>query len=334
MPELSQKQFKKIVEKCNKQLKDEKFDPIKKYLNKRKITDDLIDEYELGYGEFYGSRWITIPVTDADDEYTLIKLRRDPFDNWTKNKFMCYPNNSGAAIYGAKNLLYSSVIVVCEGEFDKIILESLGVPAISSTSGAGGFKKEWLFVFQKCEKVYICFDRDDAGFKGAEKLGKMILEEYPYIKVFNCILPEEVGEHGDVSDYVSMQKTEEVNVDNLLYDMSVPIMPEIKEKKENRYRRYNNEEFNNSEITESDIEKASSANCSEFVEIVRDSYNTKWAHCPLPNHPSDNTPSFCCYEGEKGFFCYGCGEGGDAIHLIQKLYGLSFVEAVKFINNS
>jgi len=333
MEEVTQQQFLEIVTKCHNQLKDPDFKPIKHYLNRRLIYDDMINEYQLGYGEFYGLRWITIPITDANDEYLFIKLRKDPFANESKNKFMCYPRHSSAAIYGIKNFLYSSTIVVCEGEFDRILLEANGVPAISSTVGATGFKKDWCLAFKNCEKVYICFDNDDAGQKGADKLGKMILEEYPHIKVFNCLLPEELGESADITDLALSEKGE-INVDNLFFERAVPIIPKEKPAYAQNYKKYNNEEFDNSEITQTDVEKAASANCSNFVEIAKNSYNTAWAHCPLDGHETDNTPSFCCYEGEKGFYCYGCGEGGDAIHLVQKLYNLSFVEAVKFINNS
>ena len=62
MENITQEQFTQIVENCHNQLF--KFPDIKKYLNDRLITDELIKDFELGYGEFYGSRWITIPVKD------------------------------------------------------------------------------------------------------------------------------------------------------------------------------------------------------------------------------------------------------------------------------
>jgi len=53
---------------------------------------------------------------------------------------------------------------------------------------------------------------------------------------------------------------------------------------------------------------------------------TKKACCPFHH---EKTPSFNIND-RKGFYhCFGCGESGDAIKFVQKMDGLSFVEAVK-----
>ncbi len=48
--------------------------------------------------------------------------------------------------------------------------------------------------------------------------------------------------------------------------------------------------------------------------------------CPFH---SEKTPSFHVNESRKGYHCFGCGEGGDAISFIRKVEGLGFVEAVR-----
>jgi DNA primase len=82
-------------------------------------------------------------------------------------------------------------------------------------------------------------------------------------------------------------------------------------------------------ISEEDVEMARSADCSQFVKVEKRVGGKSWSLCPFHN---EKTPSFCSYEDEKGFFCYGCGVGGDAITLVRKLHGLEFKDAVKFIN--
>jgi DNA primase len=49
----------------------------------------------------------------------------------------------------------------------------------------------------------------------------------------------------------------------------------------------------------------------------------KWvARCPLPDH-NEQTPSFTVWANpEKGWYCFGCGRGGDVITLAQLSYGL------------
>lgn len=50
--------------------------------------------------------------------------------------------------------------------------------------------------------------------------------------------------------------------------------------------------------------------------------------CCCPFH-GEKTPSFKIYPGSKGFYCFGCGVGGDVITFAEKLLGLSPAEAVK-----
>ena len=50
--------------------------------------------------------------------------------------------------------------------------------------------------------------------------------------------------------------------------------------------------------------------------------------CCCPFH-SEKTPSFKVYPGAGGFYCFGCGAGGDVVTFAEKLFGLSPVEAAK-----
>lgn len=91
-------------------------------------------------------------------------------------------------------------IVICEGELDRLALLSKGIAAVTSTHGAMTFKDEWAKkVIGKYQKIYVCFDTDEAGRKGAERVAKMV--ENGKNKVFIITLPGEVGEGGDITDY-------------------------------------------------------------------------------------------------------------------------------------
>ena len=52
--------------------------------------------------------------------------------------------------------------------------------------------------------------------------------------------------------------------------------------------------------------------------------------CPFHN---EKTPSLKLYDGNRGFYCFGCGEHGSVIDFIIKYYGLSFKEAITKLNN-
>jgi DNA primase len=67
-----------------------------------------------------------------------------------------------------------------------------------------------------------------------------------------------------------------------------------------------------------------------FPEVIRVFYDEEprrsKIHCPFHE---EKTPSFHIYE--NGFFCFSCGEKGDSIDFIVKLYNLRPINAAKLI---
>src|SRR5207302_6083398 len=109
---------------------------------------------------------------------------------------MMFSAGAKAELYGWESILKeSSSVVICEGEFDRLVLEAQGFPAVTSTAGAGTFRPEWAAEFENINDVYICFDSDEAGRRGATGVGLMI----PHAKMVK--LPSEVGSKGDITDF-------------------------------------------------------------------------------------------------------------------------------------
>lgn len=182
-----------LVEKCHDNLPEH----IRKYLNERGIIDGVIDSYKLGYGTFYGKNYITIPVMD-DDGYKFFKLRQDPKDGDGK---ITYPKGAEAQLFG----MYApseEKQIICEGELDALTLISQGCFALTSTHGAGTFKEEWIDEDLRKPKIYVCFDNDEAGKKGSLRVLKM-LENVGLRNLNHITLPEEVGDGGDITDYLT-----------------------------------------------------------------------------------------------------------------------------------
>jgi hypothetical protein len=63
-----------------------------------------------------------------------------------------------------------------------------------------------------------------------------------------------------------------------------------------------------------------------YGRSIRRSGRVTLIRCPF--HGSDRDPSLAVYD-DNHWYCYGCGQGGDAIDAVQKLDGLQWLEAVE-----
>ncbi|MGN1228016.1 MAG: DNA primase, partial [Christensenellales bacterium] len=68
---------------------------------------------------------------------------------------------------------------------------------------------------------------------------------------------------------------------------------------------------------------------SSYVSVSRRGRNY-WACCPFHH---EKTPSFCIYDEEQSFHCYGCGVSGDIITFIMKIENLDFLDAIEMLAN-
>src|SRR5262245_27290372 len=109
---------------------------IREYLNGRGISDAIIERYLLGW-----SGWrITIPIYDRSGDVAFFKLAKDPADPTDSPKMYATPGAS-AELYGWEHLDDGSdQVIVCEGEFDRLLLEGIGYAAVTSTAGAATFR--------------------------------------------------------------------------------------------------------------------------------------------------------------------------------------------------
>lgn len=55
-----------------------------------------------------------------------------------------------------------------------------------------------------------------------------------------------------------------------------------------------------------------------------------FANCPFHH---EKTGSLKIYDGDKGYYCFGCGKSGDIVTFMQDFFGLSFKESIEKIND-
>src|SRR5438093_1603284 len=101
---------------------------IRQYLNGRGIPDALIERHLLGWN---GWR-ITIPIFDQEGRLVFFKLARDPEGDPSSPKMLATPG-AHAELYGWEVLKTAPrQVILCEGEFDRLVLEAHGFAAVTS----------------------------------------------------------------------------------------------------------------------------------------------------------------------------------------------------------
>jgi hypothetical protein len=161
----------------------------------RGLTKHTIREYQIGWD---GQRF-TIPIRDEQDE--LVNIRRyKPKARSASQKMISWGTGWGEGrLLGWDILNDDSVVDVTlhAGELDYIIARQYGLPAVTHTSGENVFKMEWVKHFAN-KRVYVAYDDDKAGDKGAMKVAQALKG--------NCLgvyrLRHNTGiDGGDTTDY-------------------------------------------------------------------------------------------------------------------------------------
>jgi DNA primase len=293
-------------------------DRIRDYLRReRGIADEVIDLHFLGWN---GQR-ITIPITNRDGQVVAFKFARDPADATNRPKMLATPG-ARAELYGWERVISKPErIIICEGEFDRLVLESRGFAAVTSTAGALTFRREWGPYFDPIPSVYVCFDNDDAGREGAQRVAKVI----PRARIVR--LPEEVGEGGDVTDFFVRLGRDREEFERLL-DTAQPLPLRLSADKHPSPPgpplpgRGSEVQALKSRLPFEDL-------IGRFVPL-RPSGQRLVGRCPFHE---DRTPSFVVYPGTQSFYCFGCRAHGDVFAFLMRYEGLSFREALEVIRN-
>lgn len=87
-------------------------------------------------------------------------------------------------------------------------------------------------------------------------------------------------------------------------------------------------------ITEDMIERAREYPIEQLIDTKIFKGTGKWiacAHCPLPSHGGERTPSFFIDKANK-WRCFGCTSHGDSIELYMKMNKVNFIKAVKALS--
>lgn len=159
----------------------------------RGLTRETIKEAMIGHD---GHRY-TIPIRNAAGG--LVNIRRYDPRRKDKMKMINWAGSGKARIYGVEVLEDESIeeVLLAEGEWDRLVAKQMGLPAVTHTAGALTFDVNWAPMF-KDKVVFICYDKDNSGKKGAAKAARILA---PVAKAVYIMDLDIDIKGGDITDF-------------------------------------------------------------------------------------------------------------------------------------
>lgn len=157
------------------------------YMYKRKLTDQVIDMFDIGYDK--DAKCITMPVNDKDGRCLFIARRS------VVGKFFNYPTNVEKPVYGLDKIvkLHPKSIIVCESVFNCLSCYVYGTTPAVALLGTGTAEQYKELEGLGIREFILGLDPDPAGIRGRNKF-------YEYFKNKAYISYLDVPEGKDIND--------------------------------------------------------------------------------------------------------------------------------------
>ena len=178
-----------VIEQLHKNLKSD-YSKLQYLIRDRCISYITICKFLIGW-DTHSQRY-SIPIKTKSGRFINIKLH-----NSSSNPKSLYWRKGGTRLYPII-ALQKNTVVICEGEFDCLVLHSLGINAITSTSGAGSWQDSWSTNFVG-KQVKLIYDSDDAGQVGAMDVLQKLKTITKSIKAYKFPISEQKV---DITDFV------------------------------------------------------------------------------------------------------------------------------------
>jgi len=153
------------------------------YAKSRGLSLEAITAFKLGLEiDPQGRKWLAIPQYEKD-RLVNIKFRSLPPAEKTFRR-----------ISGCRSILFNSdaiegaqEVLITEGEIDAMTLWVNGFKnVVGVTTGAGSFDPAWIDQLEDVPKIYLVYDPDEPGQKGAREAARRL----GYDRCFNIVLPD------------------------------------------------------------------------------------------------------------------------------------------------
>lgn len=193
-----------VVEQYHEKIWDHAI--LKKELYERGLDDEDIRKWRLGVDE---NHRITIPIWN--DHGSVVNIRRykpgAPGKDKMRNMRGCGKNR----LHPVSQLAYDKIILV-GGEVKAYAvarrMNQFGYGAVTTTGGEDNWESDFTPRF-KGKQVWICYDIDDGGHQGTDKVAARLKGSTVFVKdvtrELTKVMSREVYPHGDVNDYFGQE---------------------------------------------------------------------------------------------------------------------------------
>jgi len=163
MPEKPMKAFKRPAKPSCKVPKGR----VQEWLLSRGLEQSVIDAFKIGEQQQSGKTYAVFPFM-RNGELVNVKYRNPDDKKDMRQEGGAEPCLFGWHLIDPK----AREVAICEGEIDAMSLHQCGIPALSVNAGAGNhqwIESDWL-ALERFSTIYILFDNDEAGDKGAAEV--------------------------------------------------------------------------------------------------------------------------------------------------------------------
>ena len=170
------------------------------FQSRRGLSQESLDDFEIGWNRDAGGGAYTIPVRNAEGDLANVRFYQlDPTDD--RRKIWGLPGRNAPVLFPGQMLNHlGHTVVICEGELDALLTLQHGFDAVTRTGAAKVWNPSWNNYFQD-KNVYLCHDMDEAGQEGNRIVAAHL--EGVASEIYCVQLPYEITpKHGkDLTDY-------------------------------------------------------------------------------------------------------------------------------------
>jgi putative DNA primase/helicase len=174
----------------------------------RGISPEVLDRYEIGWNPnaHAGTRRGAYVIPYRDEDGALLNVKaRFPDDGENGKTYRLVPGQETGFLWPADQL-DRSWVAICEGESDVLRCISLGIPAVTGITGAGGSEKAAHTYAPRLSGMHVVVvaDADEAGRTSARKIAAIVGRYAESVRIFDPFPKRTDG--SDLSDWFDRGK--------------------------------------------------------------------------------------------------------------------------------